>query len=63
MDKGSHTSETVAAYSSKAMERGELYSIPQPMHQLAWVAKRAMPNTFYKTIGWLYRNQIVPFAS
>jgi short-subunit dehydrogenase len=63
MDKGSHTSETVAAYSSKAMQRGELYSIPQPMHQLAWVAERAMPNTFYKAIGWLYRNQFVPFAS
>jgi hypothetical protein len=28
-----------------------------------WAAKRAMPNTFCKTIGWLYRNRIGPFAS
>ena len=63
MDKGKHTSETVAAYAIKDMERGKLYSLPMPLYRLAWMAKRLAPNTFYKTVGWLYRNQLGPFSS
>ena len=62
MDKGKHTSETVAAYAIKAMERGDLYSIPQREYQLVWMFKRLMPNRFYKTLGWLYRNKLGPFS-
>ena len=62
MDKGTHTSETVAAYALKAIERGWLYSIPQPMYKLFWIAKRLMPNTFYNLIGWMYRNKFGPFS-
>jgi short-subunit dehydrogenase len=61
-EKGIHTSETVAAYAIEAMERGDLYSIPQPLYRVAWLAKRLAPNTFYKTVGWMYRNQVGPFA-
>jgi short-subunit dehydrogenase len=63
MEKGVHTSASVAAYAIKGMERGDLYSIPQPLYQLAWAAKRIAPNRFYKTVGWLYRNQVGPFAN
>ena len=62
MEKGTHTSETVAAFAIKEMEAGNLYAIPQPLYRLAWTAKRIAPNSFYKAIGWLYRNQIGPFA-
>jgi short-subunit dehydrogenase len=62
MDKGRHTSESVARYALAAMEKGDLYSIPQPLYRLAWAAKRMAPNTFYQTIGWLYRNRLGPFA-
>lgn len=62
MDKGKHTSESVAAFAIKAMERGDLYSIPQREYQFAWMLKRLMPNRFYKTVGWLYRNKLGPFA-
>ncbi|MDP9140952.1 MAG: SDR family NAD(P)-dependent oxidoreductase [Pseudomonadota bacterium] len=62
MDQGAHTSETVAAYAIKAMEKGHLYSIPQPLYRLAWAAKRIAPNRFYKTVGWLYRKQLGPFS-
>lgn len=63
MDKGKHTSETVAAYAIRTMERDALYAIPQPLYQFAWVLKRIAPNTFYKTVGWLYRNHLGPFAN
>lgn len=63
MESGRHTSESVAAFAIRAMEGGNLYAIPQPLYRFAWVAKRLAPNTFYKTIGWLYRNQLGPFAS
>ncbi len=61
-DKATHTSETVAAFAIKDMERGNLYSIPQPLYRLAWTAKRMAPNTFYKAVGWMYRHQIGMFA-
>lgn len=63
MDKGKHTSDTVAAFAIKAMEKDNLYSIPQLEYQFAWMLKRLMPNTFYKTVGWLYRNNKGPFAN
>ena len=63
MDKAKHTSETVAAFAIGEMEKGNLYSIPQMEYRLAWLLKRLMPNTFYKTIGWLYRNQRGPYAN
>jgi NAD(P)-dependent dehydrogenase (short-subunit alcohol dehydrogenase family) len=63
MQKGEHTSETVAAYALKDMEKGRLYSIPMPLYRFAWAVKRIAPHTFYKTIGWLYRNQLGPFAN
>jgi short-subunit dehydrogenase len=63
MEKGTHTSETVAAFAIKAMEKGGLYSIPQPLYRLAWTAKRIAPNSFYKAVGWLYRNHLGPFAN
>ena len=62
MESGRHTSETVAAFALRAMETGNLYAIPQPLYRLAWVLKRLAPNTFYKLIGWMYRNQRGPFA-
>ncbi len=62
MDKGKHTSETVAAFAIKEMEKGNLYSIPQREFEFVWMLKRLMPNTFYKTVGWLYRNKKGPFA-
>lgn len=62
MDKGVHTSETVAAYAIKDMERGVLFSVPMPLYRLAWALKRLAPNTFYKTVGWMYRNQLGPFS-
>jgi NADP-dependent 3-hydroxy acid dehydrogenase YdfG len=63
MDKGKHTSQTVAAFALRAMEKGHLYSIPQPEYRFLWMLKRLMPTTFYKIVGWLYRNQIGPFTS
>lgn len=63
MEKGVHTSETVAAFAIKEMEAGNLYAIPQALYRLAWTAKRIAPNSFYKAIGWLYRNQLGPFAN
>ncbi len=63
MDKGKHTSETVAAYAIREMEKGNLYSIPQREYQFVWMLKRLMPNTFYKTVGWLYRNKLGPFSN
>lgn len=63
MEAGKHTSETVAEYAISAMENGDLYAIPQPLYRVAWVIKRMMPNTFYKTIGWLYHKQLGPFGS
>jgi len=63
MDKGVHTSETVAAYAIRDMENARLYSIPQALYRLAWAAKRIAPNRFYKSVGWLYRNQLGPFAN
>ena len=63
MDKGKHTSETVALFAIKEMENGNLYSIPQIEYRAFWAFKRLMPNTFYKTIGWLYRNKLGPFSS
>ena len=63
MLKGKHTSETVAAHAIKDMERGHLYSIPQPLYRLAWAAKRVAPRSFYRSVGWMYRNQIGPFAT
>lgn len=63
MDKGKHTSETVAAFAIKEMEKGNLYSIPQAEYKLIWAAKRLAPNTFYKAVGWLYRNRLGPFAN
>ncbi len=63
MDKGTHTSESVAAFAIREMEKGSLYSIPQPLYRLAWAAKRIAPNRFYKTVGWLYRKQLGPFAN
>lgn len=62
MESGRHTSESVAAFALRAMETGNLYAIPQPLYRFAWLVKRLAPNTFYKTIGWLYRNQRGPFA-
>lgn len=63
MEKGVHTSETVAAYAIKDMERGVLFSVPMPLYRLAWTLKRIAPNTFYKTVGWLYRKQLGPFSN
>ena len=63
MDKGKHTSETVAIFAIEEMEKGNLYSIPQVEYRAFWALKRLMPNTFYKTIGWLYRNKLGPFSS
>ena len=63
MEKGTHTSETVAAFAIKEMEKGNLYSIPQAEYRLAWAAKRIAPNSFYKAVGWLYRKQLGPFAN
>lgn len=63
MDKGKHTSETVAAFAIRAMEKGHLYSIPQAEYKLIWAAKRLAPNSFYKVVGWLYRNKIGPFSA
>ena len=63
MLKGKHTSETVAAYAIAEMERGNLYAIPQPLYRLAWAAKRIAPGSFYRSVGWMYRNQIGPFAA
>ena len=63
MDKAKHTSETVAAFAIEEMEKGNLYSIPQAEYRLAWLLKRLMPNTFYRTIGWLYRNKRGPYAN
>lgn len=63
MEKGVHTSATVAAFSIKDMERERLYSIPQALYRLAWAAKRMAPNRFYKSVGWLYRNGLGPFAN
>ncbi len=62
MESGRHTSESVAAFALRAMETGDLYAIPQPLYRFAWVLKRLAPNSFYKIIGWLYRNQRGPFA-
>ena len=62
MDKGEHTSETVAAYAIKDMEHGVLYSLPMPLYRFAWMLKRLMPNSFYKIVGWMYRNQLGPFS-
>jgi short-subunit dehydrogenase len=62
-EKATHTSETVAAFAIREMENGNLYSIPQPLYKLAWTAKRIAPNYFYKVVGWLYRNQLGPFAN
>jgi hypothetical protein len=45
------------------MERGTLYSLPMPLYRAAWAMKRIAPNTFYKTVGWLYRNNFGPFAN
>ena len=61
MDEGKHTSESVAAYAIRDMERGTLYSLPMPLYRAAWAFKRIAPNTFYKTVGWLYRNNLGPF--
>jgi short-subunit dehydrogenase len=63
MDKAKHTSETVAAHAIREMEKGKLYAIAMAEYRLAWLLKRLMPNTFYKTIGWLYRNKRGPFAT
>lgn len=63
IDNGRHTSETVAAFAIEEMEKGNLYSIPQLEYRFVWMLKRLMPNTFYKTVGWLYRNQFGPFAN
>lgn len=63
MMKAKHTSETVAAFAIKEMERGHLHSIPQSLYRLAWAAKRIAPKSFYRSVGWLYRNQIGPFAA
>ena len=32
-------------------------------YKLIWAAKRLAPNTFYKAVGWLYRNRLGPFAN
>lgn len=63
MDKATHTSETVAAFAIKEMEKGNLYSIPQPLYRLFWTAKRLAPNTFYRAVGWMYRNKFGLFAN
>lgn len=62
MESGRHTSESVAAFALRAMETGNLYAIPQPLYRFAWLAKRLAPNSFYKLIGWLYRNKLGPYA-
>lgn len=62
MESGAHTSESVADFALRAMETGNLYAIPQPLYRIAWLMKRLAPNTFYKMLGWLYRNQRGPFA-
>lgn len=63
MNKGVHTSATVAEFAIKDMERELLYSIPQALYRVAWLAKRLAPNHFYKSVGWLYRKQLGPFAN
>lgn len=63
MDQGKHTSQTVAAHALRDMERGKLYSIPQPLYSFAWLLKRAAPGLFYTIVGWMYRKQIGPFSA
>lgn len=62
MDKGVHTSETVAEHAIKDMEHGRLFSVPMPLYRLAWAFKRLAPNSFYKAVGWMYRKQLGPFS-
>lgn len=62
MESGAHTSESVAGFALRALETGNLYAIPQPLYRLAWLLKRLSPNSFYKTLGWFYRNKRGPFA-
>ncbi len=63
IEHGPHTAESVAAYALKDMEKGRLYSLPMPLYRFAWFLKRLAPNTFYKTIGWAYREKLGPFAN
>ena len=28
------------------------------LYRLFWLAKRLMPNTFYRVVGWMYRNKL-----
>lgn len=62
-DKAVHTSETIAAHAIRAMEKGILHSIPQPLYRLAWALKRFAPATFYRLVGWMYRHRIGMFAN
>jgi NADP-dependent 3-hydroxy acid dehydrogenase YdfG len=62
-DKAVYTSEIIAAYAIRAMEKGVLYSIPQPLYRFAWAIKRLVPHAFYRLVGWMYRHRIGLFAN
>jgi NADP-dependent 3-hydroxy acid dehydrogenase YdfG len=63
MERGKHTSQSVAAHVLKDIRQGKLYSIPQPLYGLAWLLKRIAPNTFYQVVGWMYRRRLGLFAA
>jgi short-subunit dehydrogenase len=49
------TADKVARQTLDALDRGELYMLPQIDGRLAWRFKRLMPRLYARTVGEAYR--------
>ncbi len=57
VQKGRHTSETVAAHAIRSMQRNHLYDIAHDSMEFLWFIKRLMPETIYRLFAWMYANK------
>jgi NAD(P)-dependent dehydrogenase (short-subunit alcohol dehydrogenase family) len=57
VQKGRHTSETVAAHAIRSMQRNRLYDIAHDSMEFLWFVKRLMPETIYRLFAWMYANK------
>jgi NAD(P)-dependent dehydrogenase (short-subunit alcohol dehydrogenase family) len=57
VQKGRHTSETVAAHAIRSMQRNHLYDIAHDSMEFLWFIKRLMPETIYRLFAWMYANR------
>lgn len=57
VQKGRHTSESVAAHAIRNMERNHLYDIAHDSMEVLWFIKRLMPETIYRLFAWMYANR------